>query len=83
MNISFITHFTVGLRDGSDAVGGGGGPRRANSSKYPISNRVLSDDAASRTRNRLSFFNMSSISVKCPLLSCTFLYVLSVINFVS
>lgn len=27
------THFVVGLRDGSEAVGGGGGPLRANSSR--------------------------------------------------
>lgn len=73
----------VGLLDGSEAVGGGGGPRRANSSKYPINNRVRSAAAASSTRNLRSFLKISSISAKCALFSCTFLYVLSVISFVS
>lgn len=76
-------YFVVGLLDGSDAVGGGGGPLRANSSKYPINSRVRSAAAASNTRKRRSFLKISSISTKQALFSCTFLYVLSVINFVS
>lgn len=76
-------YFVVGLLEGSEAVGGGGGPLRANSSKYPINKRVRSAAAASNTRNLLSFLKISSISAKCPLFSCTFLYVLSVISFVS
>lgn len=76
-------YFVVGLLEGSEAVGGGGGPLRANSSKYPINSRVRSAAAASNTRNLRSFLKISSISAKCALLSCTFLYVLSVISFVS
>lgn len=76
-------YFVVGLLEGSEAVGGGGGPLRASSSKYPINSRVRSAAAASNTRNLRSFLKISSISAKCALLSCTFLYVLSVISFVS
>lgn len=50
---------------GSDAVGGGGGPRRSRSSTYATINLRLSSGTQSSTRYRLSFCKIFSTSFRC------------------
>lgn len=50
---------------GSDAVGGGGGPRRSRSSTYATISFRLSSGTQSSTRYRLSFCKIFSTSFRC------------------
>lgn len=57
--------YFVDRRVGSDAVGGGGGPRRSRSSTYATISFRLSSGTQSSTRYRLSFCKIFSTSFRC------------------